>query len=220
MNDKTMKPEDPKRYDFQGAVSEQGHLYARAVVKQSGKWVKFEDYEALRTDLSLALAREYAADQHSYTLEDQLEALRSASIDEHAKEASTRIGILTAQLKGQRRLIQTLQDELRETMAERDKLAGIGIECGCGEASCTADADNLRDALAQIRRLKNELNSLRASSFVTAVPCDVYEKLKDENELLRKTSISLYMEFEEFGQVSNSSIYALRDAAKGGKPTK
>lgn len=148
-----MKPEDPKRYDFQGAVSEQGHLYARAIVKQSGKWVKFEDYENLRADLSLALANQYATEKLTYQLETQLDNLRSASIDEHAKEASTRIAILTAQLKGTRRLIQNLQDELRETMAERDKLAGIGIECGCGEADCTADADNLRDALAQIRRL-------------------------------------------------------------------
>lgn len=216
-----MKPEDPKRYDFQGAVSEQGHLYARAVVKQSGKWVKFEDYEALRTDLSLALAREYAADLHSYTLEDQLEALRSASIDEHAKEASTRISILTAQLKGQRRLIQTLQDELRETMAERDKLAGIGIECGCGEASCTADADNLRDALAQIRRLKNELERWRVSSFVTAVPSEHYERLvKAGDGMASSIQFNEEMSKDYSGATIVHQCVKEWNKAKEGKPTK
>lgn len=72
-----MKPEDPKRYDFQGAVSEQGHLYARAIVKQSGKWVKYEDYEDLRADLSLALANQYATEKLTYQLEAELDELKS-----------------------------------------------------------------------------------------------------------------------------------------------
>lgn len=74
------------------------------------------------------------------------------------------VAILSAQIKGARFLIKHLQLQLDEVKIERDKLAGIGIECGCGEASCTADADNLRDALAQIVRLKAELESLRKVS--------------------------------------------------------
>lgn len=62
--------------------------------------------------------------------------------------------MLKVQLQGARQLVKHLKAELLETKTERDKLAGIGIECGCGEASCTTDADNLRDALALIRRLK------------------------------------------------------------------
>lgn len=68
------------------------------------------------------------------------------------------IDFLKAQLRGGRALCEALERQLEEVKTERDKLAGIGIECGCGEASCTADADNLRDALAQIRRLKHKLH--------------------------------------------------------------
>ncbi len=34
-------------------------------------------------------------------------------------------------------------------------------------------------------RCLEDLEKLRASSFVTAVPCEVYEKLKAENEVLQ-----------------------------------
>lgn len=70
-----------------------------------------------------------------------------------SQDLQRRIDFLTAQLAGGRFLVKALELELKEVKAERDKLAGIGIECGCGEADCTADADNLRDALAHIRRL-------------------------------------------------------------------
>ncbi len=75
-----------------------------------------------------------------------------------SQELLNQIDFLKAQLRGGRALCAALERQLAEVKAERDKLAGIGIECGCGEASCTTDADNLRDALAQIRRLKHKLH--------------------------------------------------------------
>ncbi len=75
-----------------------------------------------------------------------------------SQELLKHIDFLNAQLRGGRALCAALERQLEEVKTERDKLAGIGIECGCGEASCTADADNLRDALAQIRRLKHKLS--------------------------------------------------------------
>jgi hypothetical protein len=55
-----------------------------------------------------------------------------------------------------------------------------------------AEASGLRAAVASLERvdnllikgLKDELNTLRASSFVTAVPVEEYEKLKAEVERL------------------------------------
>jgi Flp pilus assembly protein TadB len=70
-----------------------------------------------------------------------------------SEDLQRQVDFLNAQLRGGRALVKALERQLEEVKTERDKLAGIGIECGCGEASCTADADNLRDALAQIRRL-------------------------------------------------------------------
>lgn len=69
------------------------------------------------------------------------------------EDLQAEVAILKAQLKGARSLIRHMQDKLEEVTTERNQLAGIGIECGCGEADCTADADNLRDALAHISRL-------------------------------------------------------------------
>lgn len=103
------------------------------------------------------------------------------------EDLQAEVAILSAQLKGARCLIRHMQDKLEEVTAERNQLAGIGIECGCGEADCTADADNLRDALAHIRRLKAEIERLRASSFVTAVPSEHYERLVAAGDAMAKT---------------------------------
>lgn len=65
-----------------------------------------------------------------------------------------------AALLGAQHLVTYLKQELEETKRERDQLAGIGIQCGCGEASCTTDADNLHQALCEIRQLKSKLERL------------------------------------------------------------
>ncbi len=65
-----------------------------------------------------------------------------------------------AALLGAQHLVTYLKQELEETKRERDQLAGIGIQCGCGEASCTTDADNLHQALCEIRQLKSKLDKL------------------------------------------------------------
>ena len=39
--------------------------------------------------------------------------------------------------------------------------------------------------LEENARLKSEVERLRASSFVTAVPVEEYERLKEENEVLQ-----------------------------------
>lgn len=159
-----------------------------------------------------------------------------------SEDLQHKVNMLNAYLKGQRRLIETLQDELRETMAERDKLAGIGIECGCGEDTCTADADNLRDALAQIRSLKaeidrlnealkdeqavsghraDEIERLRVSSFVTAVPYDHYERIVKAGD-----GMASAIQFNEEMSKDYSGATIVRQCvkewnkAKGGEPTK
>lgn len=80
--------------------------------------------------------------------------------DEQIKELQTQLGITKAQLAGSRALVAYLKEAAANAKDEADRLAGIGIECGCGEALCTADADNLRDALRQIRRLKAERDAV------------------------------------------------------------
>lgn len=138
-----------------------------------------------------------------------------------SQDLQRQVDFLNAQLRGGRALIKALERQLKEGEAERDKLAGIGIECGCGEADCTADADNLRDALAQIRRLKAEIESLRASSFVTAVPSEHYERLVAAGDALYESQIGYYGEqiLEDMkhhpGGLCRNWI-----AAKGGKQTK
>ena len=76
--------------------------------------------------------------------------------------------------------------------------------------------DKNKTLKAEVERLKSNLLGRDA----TIMGLDSTIKCREaEVERLRKANISLYMEFEEFGQVSNSSIYALRDAAKEGKPS-
>jgi hypothetical protein len=65
-----------------------------------------------------------------------------------------------AALLGAQHLVTYLKQELEEIKRERDQLAGIGIQCGCGEASCTTDADNLHQALCEIRQLKSRLEKM------------------------------------------------------------
>jgi hypothetical protein len=72
---------------------------------------------------------------------------------EHLKKAK-------ATLLAVQHLVDYLNRELEETKRERDQLAGIGIQCGCGEASCTADAESFHQALCKIRQLKNKLERL------------------------------------------------------------
>jgi hypothetical protein len=47
---------------------------------------------------------------------------------------------------------------------------------------------------------------------VLAVECD---SLKAEVERLTKAALLVYLELDEFGQVSAKSVHELRDAAKG-----
>jgi predicted RNase H-like nuclease (RuvC/YqgF family) len=54
-------------------------------------------------------------------------------------------------------------------------------------------------ALAENARLKAEVERLRASSFVTAVPCEEYEKLKAENTRLKDEVEKLENEVASIG---------------------
>ena len=70
------------------------------------------------------------------------------------------MAILQAQLSGARHLIKHLQQELEAVANERDQMAGIGIQCGCGEDSCTADADSLQEAICKLRLFKLKIDKL------------------------------------------------------------
>ena len=64
---------------------------------------------------------------------------------------------------------------------------------------------------------KAELASLRASSFVTAVPVEEYEKLKAEVERLRKAGDAMVGDYLETGVIFPPS-QDVWNAAKEGKP--
>lgn len=70
------------------------------------------------------------------------------------------VAILQAKLSGARHLIKHLQQELEAVANERDQMAGIGIQCGCGEDSCTADADSLQEAICKLRLAKIKIEQL------------------------------------------------------------
>ena len=65
--------------------------------------------------------------------------------------------------------------------------------------------------------LKAEVERLRASSFVTAVPVEEYEKLKAEVERLRKAGDAMYEELGNFGMTW--TFREAWNAAKEGKPS-
>lgn len=72
------------------------------------------------------------------------------------------------------------------------------------------------------KRLKAEVERLRASSFVTAVPVEEYEKLKAEVERLRKAGDNLITALDKRDDVFDNSDkrQAIADwnAAKEGRP--
>lgn len=72
-------------------------------------------------------------------------------------------------------------------------------------------------------RLKAEVERLRASSFVTAIPVEEYEKLKAENERLRKAGDAMEEVIWLNGCLSGMEIKerAVKawNAAKEGKPS-
>ena len=83
---------------------------------------------------------------------------------------------------------------------------------------------------AEVARLKAEVERLRASSFVTAVPVEEYEKLKAENKRLRKVvkiadgAVDCVIQVYDygFGKISTEYVSWLRrsyEAAKEGKPS-
>jgi hypothetical protein len=77
---------------------------------------------------------------------------------------------------------------------------------------------------ARWERAMEEVERLRASSFVTAVPVEEYEKLKAENERLRKAGDAMADVVAEIPmQRDDSMLVALKvmdwNAAKDGKPT-
>jgi hypothetical protein len=95
---------------------------------------------------------------------------------------------LKAALLGSKHINNHLKQELEETKRERDQLAGIGIQCGCGEASCTTDADNLHQALCEIRRLKAEVELLELEVFafdrtIKQASCHYDNRLEDIRQL-------------------------------------
>lgn len=72
---------------------------------------------------------------------------------------------------------------------------------------------------AYCRDLQAEVGRLRASSFVTAVPVEDYEKLKAENERLLEAGDALAREICILGPVDDKEMKAIEawNAAKEGK---
>jgi hypothetical protein len=108
-----------------------------------------------------------------------------------------------------------MKDPKRYTLAEPDISYGVD-ESKKGEFVYWSD----------YARLKAEVERLRASSFVTAVPCEVYEELKAEVERLRKAGDAMYGYITDVileGRISSHYLNKLQDdwdnAAKDGKPT-
>lgn len=99
-----------------------------------------------------------------------------------------------AALLGAQHLVTYLKQELEETKRERDQLAGIGIQCGCGEASCTTDADNLHQALCEIRQLKSRLERLTKAGDLLGSALILFELKSEEErqERLKNWAIAKY----------------------------
>ena len=72
-------------------------------------------------------------------------------------------------------------------------------------------------AQAELRVLKAEVERLRASSFVTAVPVEEYEKLKAEVERLRKAVMHSPAAQLKLKELEGKTTYEEINAAKDGK---
>lgn len=71
----------------------------------------------------------------------------------------------------------------------------------------------------EIATLRAENERLRASSFVTAVPVEEYEKLKAEVERLRKAVMHSPAAQLKLKELEGKTTYEEINAAKDGKPT-
>ena len=63
----------------------------------------------------------------------------------------------------------------------------------------------------------DELNELRKSSFVTAVPSEDYEKLKAENERLRKAGDAMYLSLHRAASIKYEMLPKSCDAWSAAK---
>ena len=120
-----------------------------------------QDFQGLREDNAKLLSdneRLMADLQRARTALDLNGAAVQPHLMDRLAEQKKDLDIAQAQLAGARHLVKALKDELDAARNQLNEMAGIGIECGCGEDSCTQDADNLADAKRLIHRLKDENN--------------------------------------------------------------
>ena len=112
------------------------------------------------------------------------------------------VAILQAQLSGARHLIKHLQQELEAVANERDQMAGIGIQCGCGEDSCTVDAESLQEAICKLRLFKLKIDKLRKAG--DAVALDYAERIEIEAGETAKTLMSKLPVLREWNEAKES----------------
>lgn len=103
------------------------------------------------------------------------------------------------------------------------------VDLSAENARLKAEVERLTNCQSEADRLKAEAEMLRASSFVTAVPVEEYEKLKAEVERLRKAvkiadgAVDCVIKVHDYGfTVSTSYVESLKrdwNAAKEGKPS-
>lgn len=123
-----------------------------------------QDFQGLREDNARLLSyneRLQADLQRARTALDLNGAAVQPHLIDRIAELKKDLDIAQAQLAGARHLVKALKDELDTTRKTMNEMAGIGIECGCGEESCTLDADNLAEAQRLIHRLQAENEALR-----------------------------------------------------------
>jgi predicted RNase H-like nuclease (RuvC/YqgF family) len=84
----------------------------------------------------------------------------------------------------------------------------------------------LVDLKSEAGRFKAEVERLRSASFVTAVPSEDYERLKAENERLRKAGDTMHSYITDMilggrliNDYINKMLYDWEDAAEDGKPS-
>jgi regulator of replication initiation timing len=123
-----------------------------------------QDFQGLREDNARLLTENERLQADLQRARAALD-LNGAAVQPHLMdrlaEQKKDLDIAKAQLAGARHLVKALKDKLDTTRKTMNEMAGIGIECGCGEESCTLDADNLAEAKRLIHRLQAENEALR-----------------------------------------------------------